>query len=307
MRVMIAYDGSPCAEAAVEDLSRAGLPAEVEVLLVSVTETWLPPPSGLELVTPGVVTSIHERTEAMKVQVARIEGRLRGRFPAWSVESMQGAGSPATVLLEKAEEWKPDLIVVGSHGAGPVQRFLIGSVSQRVATHAPCSVRIARGRVEDGLAEGPSRLVVGIDGSIDSDMAVYVVAHRPWPVGTEVRLVTSIGPMISTQLLATYPEEKSVVEEWQGKAEKRLREAGLEVSTVLSFEDPKQSLVHEAESWGADAIFVGSHGRGAMARFLLGSVSAAVAARAHCSVEIVRSVSTAIWPDGEEGATLAGE
>ena len=307
MRVMIAYDGSPCAEAAVEDLGRAGLPAEVEVLLVSVTETWLPPPSGLELVTPGVVTSIHERTEAMKEQVVRVEGRLRGRFPGWRIETMQGAGSPATVLLAKAEEWKPDLIVVGSHGAGPLQRFLIGSVSQRVATHAPCSVRIARGRVEDGVAEGPARLVVGIDGSIDSDMAVYVVAHRQWPVGTEVRLVTSIGPMVSTQSLVSFPEEKSVVEEWQGKAAERLRQAGLVVSTVLSFEDPKRALVHEAESWGADMIFVGSHGRGAVARFLLGSVSAAVTARAHCSVEIVRSISTAIWPDGEEGAMLPGE
>lgn len=307
MRVLMAYDGSPCAEAAVEDLGRAGLPAEVEVLLVSVTETWLPPPSGLELVTPGVVTSIHERTEAMKEQVVRAGDRLRGRFPGWNVESMQAAGSPATVLLERAEEWKPDLIVVGSHGAGPVQRFLIGSVSQRVATHAPCSVRIARGRVEDGVADGPTRLVVGIDGSIDSDMAVYVVAHRQWPVGTEVRLVTSIGPMLSTQSLVSFPEEKSIVEEWQGQAARRLREAGLEVSTVLSFEDPKRALVHEAESWGADTIFVGSHGRGAVARFLLGSVSAAVAARAHCTVEIVRSVSTAIWPDEEEGATLAGE
>ena len=47
MRVLMAYDGSPCAEAAVEDLGRAGLPAEAELLLVSVTETWLPPPSGL--------------------------------------------------------------------------------------------------------------------------------------------------------------------------------------------------------------------------------------------------------------------
>jgi nucleotide-binding universal stress UspA family protein len=303
MRVMMAYDGSPCAEAAVDDLGRAGLPSKVELLLVSVTETWLPPPSGLELVTPGVVTSIHERTEAMKEHVSRIADRLRGRFPSWSVESMQGAGSPAAVLLQKADEWRPDLIVVGSHGAGPIQRFLIGSVSQRVATHAPCSVRIARGRLEDGTTEGPARLVVGLDGSIDSAMAVEVVAHRRWAAGTEVRLITSIGPMVSTHSLVTFPEEKSQVEGWQSAAANRLQEAGLQVSTVLSFEDPKKAIVHEAETWGAETIFVGSHGRGAVARFLLGSVSTAVAARAHCTVEIVRSTSTVISTDFEEGGS----
>jgi nucleotide-binding universal stress UspA family protein len=52
--------------------------------------------------------------------------------------------------------------------------------------------------------------------------------------------------------------------------------------------DPRRALVEDAEQWGADAIFVGARGIGLLERFLLGSVSAAVAARAGCSVEIVR-------------------
>jgi nucleotide-binding universal stress UspA family protein len=47
-------------------------------------------------------------------------------------------------------------------------------------------------------------------------------------------------------------------------------------------------LIAEAESWGADCIFVGARGMDRIDRFLLGSVSSALAARAHCSVEIVR-------------------
>ena len=54
------------------------------------------------------------------------------------------SGLPKNVILEKAEEWDADLIVVGSQGQGALSRLLLGSVSQYLATHARCSVMIAR-------------------------------------------------------------------------------------------------------------------------------------------------------------------
>ena len=299
MRLMIAYDGSSCADAALDDLRRAGLPDEAEAMLITITETWLPPPSGLELLMPGLVTSINERAEETRLLLGRATERLKNRFPGWEVITIADTGSPAATLLHHAEQWNPDMIVVGSHGFSKVQRFFIGSVSQRMAADAHCSVRIARGRLEE-IEEAPVRIVVGVDGSIDSDMTIYVVAHRHWPPGTEVRLVTSIGPLVSTHSVVTYDEEKEMVEKMHGHAAEKLREAGLAVSSVMSFEDPKHAVVNEAESWGADCIFVGSRGLGRLGRFLLGSVSGAIAARAHCSVEIVRRTSTAIWPEEVE-------
>jgi nucleotide-binding universal stress UspA family protein len=68
-----------------------------------------------------------------------------------------------------------------------------------------------------------------------------------------------------------------------------LRTRGLTVSSVIKEGDPKHILLDEAEQWEADSLFVGARGLSLMERFLLGSVSAAVAARAHCSVEVVRS------------------
>jgi nucleotide-binding universal stress UspA family protein len=68
----------------------------------------------------------------------------------------------------------------------------------------------------------------------------------------------------------------------------RLRQAGLTTTVELKRGNPKHVLVEEAKSWGADSIFVGAQGVRGIDRLLLGSVSAAVAARAHCSVEVVR-------------------
>jgi nucleotide-binding universal stress UspA family protein len=73
----------------------------------------------------------------------------------------------------------------------------------------------------------------------------------------------------------------------EASAEK-LRAAELIVSSVIKNGDPKRLLVDEAERWGADSIFVGARGLRLIERFLVGSVSAAVATRAHCSVEVVR-------------------
>jgi nucleotide-binding universal stress UspA family protein len=69
----------------------------------------------------------------------------------------------------------------------------------------------------------------------------------------------------------------------------QLRAAGLVVSSEIKTGNPKQLIPHEAETWGADCIFVGARGLSRWERFRLGSVSAAIAARAHCSVEVVRS------------------
>jgi nucleotide-binding universal stress UspA family protein len=68
-----------------------------------------------------------------------------------------------------------------------------------------------------------------------------------------------------------------------------LRTRGLTVSSVITAGDPKHVLLDEAEQWQADGLFVGARGLSRVERFLLGSVSAAVAARAHCAVEVVRT------------------
>ena len=87
------------------------------------------------------------------------------------------------------------------------------------------------------------------------------------------------------ELIAQETERVNKVVE--GAADK-LRSAGLKVSIVVKEREPKALLCSEAEDLMADCIFVGARGMGRLERFLIGSVSSSVAARAHCSVEVVR-------------------
>jgi nucleotide-binding universal stress UspA family protein len=68
----------------------------------------------------------------------------------------------------------------------------------------------------------------------------------------------------------------------------RLRGAGLRAEVLIRRGNPADQILEEADTWGADCIFVGAKGTRGIDRLLLGSVSSAVSARAHCSVEVVR-------------------
>ena len=188
-------------------------------------------------------------------------------------------------IVEEAKEYKPDLVVVGSHGRGSVGRFVLGSVSLKVLSEAKCSVRVAR--ASNARAAGddsPLRVVVAIDGSSDSRKAVKAVANRTWLPETSVRLITAIEPLPYSVLLEELPRAEKLRKE----AAEKLKKMGLHVSCAEQAGRAKYVILEKAEKWGADAIFIGAKGHTMAERVLLGSVSYAVAARAACSVEIVR-------------------
>jgi nucleotide-binding universal stress UspA family protein len=219
-------------------------------------------------------------------------------FPEWKISAEATYGSPAWELLARADEFKPDLIVAGSHGHSAISRFFLGSISQKILTEAYCSVRIARGKIETD--PGPLRLIVGFDGSKGAKAAVDSVVKRAWPQGTAVRLVAATENISPSAIGRFIPPIANIVDEaneyeteWIEKLAVKeladLRTAGVNASLEARPGNPKKVLIEEAEAWNADCIFVGANAFGSrLERFLLGSTSAAVAARAHCSVEVTR-------------------
>jgi nucleotide-binding universal stress UspA family protein len=282
-QLLIAYDGSACADAALNDLRRAGLPPTLEAVVVTVAYVFLPPTEGEmlpdELIPPGVAAMVrphqlHVEEELKKALELARQGasRVRADFPEWSVRAEADGDNPAWAVIKMAGSLKADLIVIGSHGHSSAGgRLILGSVSQRVLYEAPCSVRVARGAEE--RRAGPARIIVGFNDSEDALAAVDAVASRVWPEGSEARVITV---------------SEAVKPEMQGVADEKLRAAGLVTEKVKRDGNPAHVLIKEAEDWGADCIFVGTRNVHGFQHFLHGSVSSAVAAGAHCSVEVVR-------------------
>lgn len=311
MKILIGYDGSECSDAALDDLKMAGLADAIEALVVSVAEVWLPPPpNGMSIIEYARELQSHPQpfeaweTHAKEITAAmelaeRAAGRLRANFPSWEVAAESNAGSPAWELLARSDELDADLVVVGSHGRSGLGRFVLGSISQKVLTEADCSVRIARGRVD--VDPAPARIIVGFDGSRGSRSAVASVASREWPEGSQVRVVvvSDISVPVEVGLMPAAPsaDDRPWLRGLANSSIETLRDAGLETEFVSEFGNPKNVLVDIAEDWHADSIFVGANRFGSrVERFLLGSVSAAIAARAHCSVEVVRTPASSVEP-----------
>lgn len=134
MRVLVAIDGSRFSEAATQVLATQIRPQGAEVLLVHVIEApaFFEQDAGLQ--------ERHSRAENLigdTVSVLRAAGFQE-------VKTRVVEGEPRTGILEVAAEWRPDCVIVGSHGRKGLDRFLLGSVAQSVAHHASCSVLIVR-------------------------------------------------------------------------------------------------------------------------------------------------------------------
>jgi len=149
MKILIAVDGSPFSDTAIEEVARRPWPAGSKVLVVTAFEApvaatpdiWTLPTDYFE----QVERSIRMRADSvMETAVAKLKAALA---PDIEVKGKCINGAPKRVILDEAENWKADLIVVGSHGYPAWERLLLGSVSQAIVSHARCSVEVARGQV----------------------------------------------------------------------------------------------------------------------------------------------------------------
>ena len=146
MKILIATDGSEYSKAAVAACSRMVIRPATEVLLVSAFEDAYPIMAEPFAVSAEyyqqVENAVREQCIGFIDEAKRI---LSEKFPSDSlvVETEVLRGSPVQQIVEKAKEWNADLIVVGSHGRGFWGR-LLGSVSDGVVHHAPCSVLVVR-------------------------------------------------------------------------------------------------------------------------------------------------------------------
>jgi nucleotide-binding universal stress UspA family protein len=145
MKVLVAIDGSPCSKAAVREVAMRPWPDGTSIEVLNVVATRMPLiPEPLLILAATYETLLNEARNAAPALVSEAADTLRHAQPGLAITTRILEGPPKVRIVEEAEAIGADLIVLGAHGFGVAARMLLGSVSQAVVLHAPCSVEIAR-------------------------------------------------------------------------------------------------------------------------------------------------------------------
>jgi nucleotide-binding universal stress UspA family protein len=144
------------------------------------------------------------------------------------------------------------------------------------------------------------KILLATDGSAYSVAAVQSIADRPWPEGTQVKIVSvvEVNPPIVEPFYIDPGLAQSLVDEQVkqsqdavSNAEQIISGSRLKTSSTIPLGSATGIILEQAKEWAADLVVLGSHGRHGMERLLLGSVSESVAIHASCSVEVIRKFS----------------
>jgi nucleotide-binding universal stress UspA family protein len=303
MKILLATDGSDSARSALDFLVRFPFPRASEFRLVTVLQPVLEDAEMSEL--SEAHHELFEKARQSEHDTAtRLLDEEAGRLneAGWTGTTEVRTGNSAEQIVAAAEAAAADLVVVGSHGHKGVKKYLLGSVSDRVLRHASCSVLIVRhpparedGTIPSLEAEQPRRLLVAFDGSTPARKAVELCASLPVAAGSTVQALTVL-PLIKMyrqdirqQLSWVWQEKVEAAKQGLDWVSKQVDWSNAEVSTSLEESpDVAQAILDASETQGSDLIVLGHKGRGAVAQFLVGSVTKKVSHRAACSVLTVR-------------------
>lgn len=281
LRVLIASDGSPSAERATALVQCVTWPAGSEFRLITVAA---PMPA---LVAAALVAEMPPTPTEVERQLRSLNGR--------DVEFVVREGRAASRIIEEATDWRADLVILGSHGYGPLRSALLGSVAAEVVDHAPCAVLVARrGRAD--------HVLLADDGSETAATAAAFLARVPSLGGRELRVLSvahvqapldsGIAPHLRELARREHAETVNAArEQHEQLAATRARSLARTNGTVahdVRVGDPATEILEEAVEHSAELVVLGSHGRTGLRRVLLGSVARKVLLHAHCSVLIVR-------------------
>jgi nucleotide-binding universal stress UspA family protein len=274
--VVVGVDGSAAATAAlgwaVEEARRRSVPLQI-VHVVDQRHS-----DAFTRANPLYVAE--ERRVAERV-VDDAVMHVRGLAADVDVRPALEVGPPAVVLLARSAA--AELMVVGSRGRGGFTGLLLGSTSLQVAMHASCPVVVLR-----GPAAPADRIVVGVDGSPSSELAVRFAFDRAQQTARGLTAVQAWhAPAAHVEARSGGPERAG--KEQQALLAERLapwRERYPEVDVVEKTPRGNAAAVLIGEP--AELLVVGSHGRDGFGGLLLGSVSHAVLHHARCPVAVVR-------------------
>ena len=288
--ILLAIDGSQHALAACHMLCDLPLPAESTVHVVSV-------------LIPRNAAEQHSILEAI---LSQTKDMLEEKGRAVTAELL--SGYPGDVLVDYAQQHSLDLIMLGARGLRGTLGILLGGVAQQIVERADTPVLVVRTPYN-----GLRRVLLNIDESLYSQLAIQYLAHFPLPVGAEITVMHILPPIYSTTHLPyAWPDavvgpfptaqdeallmQQAKFEEEEGKklldlALDTLKPLNRKATSQLSQGDAATEIIEFAKESSTDLIVVGSRGLSRIRGLLLGSVSRKLVHYANCSVLIVKGPS----------------
>ncbi len=148
MRILLAVDGSSFSDAAVNEIASRPWPARSEVKVVTAFQVPLIPTPEVWAISDEYLPELERiaREQSQSVVDAAVTRLASDLDKSMTVAGEVLVGLPREAILEEAERWQADLIVMGSHGYGAWRGLLLGSVSRAVVTEAKCSVEVVHRR-----------------------------------------------------------------------------------------------------------------------------------------------------------------
>ncbi len=246
------------------------------------------PRPAYPMMVPEVAEELYRSLEqSMREDGERLLDRVQSLLPmhAGPTTKQLRIGSPAEMIVATAEEQKADLIVMGARGLGPIKERLLGSVSHRILTLAPCATLIVNGPVK-----AMKNILLPLQGLSDAEAAIRFLQLKPFHDPVEITLLTvlpSTQPPWPVEAAAAETLEKQALESARGYIEsvtERLRALGYQAHGLAVLGTPSAMILQEATNLRADLILMGTSGRQGITRFVLGSVSHALLHKMPCPV-----------------------
>jgi nucleotide-binding universal stress UspA family protein len=287
MNVLVATDGSKYGRWALNWVGKLPLVGPAKVTALHVQDVGaLRAPFLSQPVMAGTERYIQEEIQRMEAHSAKTLEEATQQLASLKLKgaARKEQGPVAPTILKLAPK-RDGLLVVGSQGLDALDRFMLGSVSTNLIHHASCPVLVVKGEVPP-----LRRILLATDGSDSSAKALKFVLAKFRPDRSTGK---GGGAPIHVCLfhvlpLVMYPGLKEASKTLLEQSVQKLRNAGFTAEPLCYLGNPAEEIMKAASKQHADLIVMGAKGLGAIARFLLGSVSTRVVQHAKSSVLVVR-------------------
>lgn len=300
--ILVPLDGSPFGEHALPHALSLARRAGARLDLAHV---YVPPVqfSSADIHLPTPADEDAKAREQSKSYLRDVTGRVKTAAPSVEVESRWLEGRVADALCECIGESNPDLVVLTTHGRGPLSRFWLGSVATDLLQRAPAPVLLVRPKEgPPDLAADilPRRILIPLDGSPFGEQILPVAAAVGKLTGAEYRLLRVVPPILSSSGIGlgdlaggwTVSDElKSEANGYLTGLTRRAPELKSAATHVAADWPPALAILADAESSGSDLIALETRGRSGLARLILGSVADKVARGSEIPVLLSRPTS----------------